>query len=170
MAAWFLVELNALIYGNLFCWKLSTCDLKFPGGRWPLKHMLSSPPSSLSSWLALCVFKDQCGEWHYKVSLPFYPFLFLDTEGKDPTRRVRRLGTKETTTFPNQWSPKRTQTLVRNVRWTPAMGQAWQRVWASLRAFSWLSSLFSRLLSTDCFYFCGYVIVMCSQGTSMFTT
>jgi len=83
MAAWFLVELKALISGNLFCWKLSTYDLKFPGGRWPLKHMLSSPPSSLSSWLALCVFKDRCGEWHYKVSLPLYPFLFLDTEGKD---------------------------------------------------------------------------------------
>lgn len=41
------------------------------------------PAGSLSSWLAMCVFKDQCSKWHYKASLPLYPFLLLDTEGKD---------------------------------------------------------------------------------------
>lgn len=81
MAAWFPVGLNALLSGNLFCWKLNTYNLIFPGGRWPLRRVLQ--PTQLFQLIVGCVFKDQCGKWHYKVSLPLYPFLFLDTEGKD---------------------------------------------------------------------------------------
>lgn len=104
MATWFQVELNALISRNLFCWKLSTHDLKFPGGGWHLPTSLQPTLSfRLVLWLCGCS-KVSAVNSVIKHRLPSVPFPFLDIDGEK--KKVRSLGTKDTNTCLNQWSLK----------------------------------------------------------------
>lgn len=134
------------------CWKLSTNDLKFPRGRWYLNCVLSS-------WLlaadgpCLCLRMSVVNSIikHHLPSIPFPSWTLKER----PTRKVRPLGTKET------YRPKLVITqahprLLRASHWTPTRGRPGNRCWA----------LCSLDLSTDCFDFCDYVLVMCSQCTN----
>ena len=168
MATWFQVELNALISRNLFCWKLSTYDLKFPGGGW---HLPTSLQPTLSFRLVLFLYgcsKVTAVNSIIKHHLPSVPFPFLDIDGKNKKTSLDLWVPRTLTLSQISDHSSPMQTVLRDVHWTLAVGQAWQQVWASLRAFA--QPLFSRLFSTDCFDFCDYVMVMCSQCTDMFTT
>lgn len=101
-----------------------------------------------------------------KHHLPSVPFPFLDIDGEKKRLDLWVPRTLTLSQISDHSSPM--QTVLRDVHLTPAVGQAWQQVGASLRAFA--QPLFSRLFSTDCFDFCDYVMVMCSQCTDMFTT
>lgn len=168
MGAWFLVEFSALISGNLFCWKLSTCDLKFPGGRWPLKRVLQPTQLLARGWLRVYL---RISVENGIIKCPFPSFPFSSWTLREKTNKggwdlwvPRKLTLSQISDHP---SPPR-------LLWGMFAGlQLWGRP-GNERELPWehlVGSAFCSLdSSTDCFDFCGYVIVMCSQGTNMFTT
>lgn len=123
MAAWFQVELNALIPRNLFCWKLSTCDLKFP-------RICALQPTQL----ALSVPNRLCGYLRISavnsiksVTSPL-SFSLLGHCCKRPTGGSGLWVPRTLTLSQVSDHSSPLQTILRVVHWSPPMGQAWQQV------------------------------------------
>lgn len=125
-----------------------------------------SPAHPTGSWVAVWVFMGQCSKQHYKASPPLCPFLFLDTDGKDQQEGLA-LWVPRILTL-SQIKPNTDCSDGCSLDSSYGAGLATS---VSLpESFRLAQALFSRLFSTDCFDFCDYVMVMCSQCTNMFTT